>query len=281
MENYEKRGYLLENFRLFHLRTQGGTPVDVHYHEFCKLLLLISGQGSYYIDGQHYLLAPGDIVLVGSHCVHKPELSPEEPYERIIIYISPEYLGSRAEELLSLFSGSPVLRPREPVRRQLFTLAAELERSLSQEGFGKGLLCDACLARLLVALGRCRENREDQDPSLTLPENRRVQEILRYLDDHLAENIDIDRLAETFFLSKYYMMHTFRKATGTTIGAYLTRRRLMLARKFMESGMSATDACYRCGFHSYSSFTRAYRKYCGTTPTGRPDRGLIREEDYE
>lgn len=45
--NYEKRGYLLEDFRLFHLRDSQGTAVDYHYHEFYKLLLLISGSGRY------------------------------------------------------------------------------------------------------------------------------------------------------------------------------------------------------------------------------------------
>ena len=43
MSNYKKRGYLLENFRLFHLRSAQGAQVDYHYHEFCKILLLISG----------------------------------------------------------------------------------------------------------------------------------------------------------------------------------------------------------------------------------------------
>ena len=46
MAEYEKRGYLLEPFRLFHLRSRGGEKVDFHYHEFCKILLLVSGQGS-------------------------------------------------------------------------------------------------------------------------------------------------------------------------------------------------------------------------------------------
>ena len=42
-ENYEKRGYLLEDFRLFHLKDDRGTKVDYHYHEFCKIVLLLSG----------------------------------------------------------------------------------------------------------------------------------------------------------------------------------------------------------------------------------------------
>ena len=53
------------------------------------------------------------------------------------------------------------------------------------------------------------------------------------------------------------------------------------AEEWINSGMSATEACYRSGFRSYSSFTRAYGKYYGTTPTGRTDKKLIRGEDYE
>ena len=92
MTEYQKRGYLLENFRLFHLRTTQGTQVDFHYHEFCKLLLLVSGRGGYVVDGQRYLLQPGDLVLIGSRSAHRPELEEDSPYERIIIYISPDFL---------------------------------------------------------------------------------------------------------------------------------------------------------------------------------------------
>ena len=49
-ENYEKRGYLLEDFRLFHLKDDRGTKVDYHYHEFCKIVLLLSGSGSYTVE---------------------------------------------------------------------------------------------------------------------------------------------------------------------------------------------------------------------------------------
>ena len=52
MAEYAKRGYLLENFRLFHLRSEGNAGVDFHYHEFCKILMLVSGQGSYFVDGK-------------------------------------------------------------------------------------------------------------------------------------------------------------------------------------------------------------------------------------
>ena len=116
-------------------------------------------------------------------------------------------------------------------------------------------------------------------PSMT--ENRRVLEIMEYLNQNLAEEIDIDQLAEQFFISKFYMMRLFQRETGTTIYSYLTQKRLLKARELMDAGMRATESCYACGFHSYSSFTRAYGKYFGTTPTGRADTALVRAEVAE
>ncbi|MBQ3488623.1 MAG: helix-turn-helix domain-containing protein [Clostridia bacterium] len=286
MKEHEKRGYLLENFRLFHLRSEGGTRTEPHYHEFCKLILLLSGRGSYYIDGQHYLLCPGDIVLVGSHAVHQPELSGGALYERIIIYVSPGYLSRLSTpecDLMSVFrpDGGHVLRLPEQRRRKIFALAQELEEDLSAEGFGRELLSASGLTRLLVELGRCREDRHLAAPGTGQPESRRVRELMDHLDRNLTERIDMDTLAQTFYVSKYHMMRSFRRETGTTIYMYLTRKRLMLARQRMDAGMSATEACYSCGFHSYSSFTRAYSKYYGRTPTGRDGKTLVREEDFE
>ena len=286
MAEYAKRGYLLENFRLFHLRSESGEKVDYHYHEFCKLLFLVSGQGSYFVDGKRYLLSAGDVVLIGSRSVHKPELAEGSTYERIIIYVSPEDLQQMSApdcDLLSLFSGSHghVLRMKEQRRKAVFALAAKLEQDLKDEAFGRTILSQAQLLRLLVELGRSIEDSAANLPRPSVPENRRVLEIMEYLDGNLSEEIDMDALAERFFISKYYMMRLFQRETGTTIYSYLTQKRLLKARELMNSGMRATESCYACGFHSYSSFTRAYGKYFGTTPTGRTDAHLVRAEDAE
>ena len=76
---FEKRGYLLEEFRLFHLKDTAGTQVEPHYHEFCKLLLLRSGSGGYVVDGKRYALEAGDVVLIGSRTV----LFTQVPYRNI------------------------------------------------------------------------------------------------------------------------------------------------------------------------------------------------------
>jgi AraC-like DNA-binding protein len=76
-------------------------------------------------------------------------------------------------------------------------------------------------------------------------------------------------------------MRQFRQETGTTVHLYITQKRLVKARELIDSGMRATEACYRCGWRSYSSFTRAYNKHLGTTPTGRMDTAQERDADFE
>ena len=284
MTNYQKKGFLTEDYRLFHLRSDGGTRPEFHYHEFYKILLLLSGSGGYTVDGQRYALQSGDIVLVGSHSIHRPEFEPGAVYERIILYISPDFLrrSSTADcDLTACFSAAHVLRPEEPERKKLFALAAALERELAEDDYGRVLLCNGAVLRLLVHIGRSLRRSDAPQPGPVKPGNERVVAIVRYLDRHLTEDIGIGELAERFYLSKYHMMRLFRRETGSTIHGYLTERRLALARELMAAGLSATDACFRSGFRSYCSFTRAYGKRFGSTPTGRRDAAALAEETYE
>lgn len=285
-EDYQKRGYLLEDFRLFHLRGAQGTKVDYHYHEFCKLLLLCSGSGSYVVEGKRYLLKPGDAVLIGSRSVHRPEFEPDSPYERVIIYISPEFLrrSSTADcDLSECFDRrrGHVLRLEESDRRRLFGLASALERELSGDEYGRVILSSGLLLRLLVEIGRNLRREDAQLPGPIQPKNDRILQILRYIDAHLTEDLSIDGLAQTFYISKYHMMRSFRAETGTSLYSYITDRRLMLARDMISRGMNATESCFRSGFRSYSSFTRAYGKRFGSTPTGRKDTSSLLDEGYE
>ncbi len=273
-ETYEKRGYLLEDFRLFHLRDAAGTRVDYHYHEFCKVLLLMSGSGGYVVEGRRYRLQPGDVVVIGSQVPHRPEFEPGVPYERYILYIDPRFIGEHSGvdcDLTEVFQGSrSVLRPGEGERERLMSVVRGLEQELAASAYGCELVCRGLVLRLLVELLRCVRGGESRLPGPMVPRDSRVLEILRYIDAHLTEELDAETIAEAFYVSKYHMMRRFKEETGQTLHEYIIHRRLHLARDLMQQGESTTDACFHAGFRSYSSFYRAYSKLFGSSPTGRP-----------
>ena len=167
--NYEKRGYLLDDFRLFHLKDKEGTNIDYHYHEFCKLLMLRSGSGGYTVEGHRYSLETGDIVLIGKHCVHRPEFEHGLLYERVIIYISPEFLQQQSTPdcpLEEIFNGANghVLHLNTP--DALWSISDRLEKELAEDKYGRIIVSNGLLLRLLIEIAR---NMQDPNAAFSTP----------------------------------------------------------------------------------------------------------------
>lgn len=266
-----KRGYLYEDFRLFHPTDERGADTELHYHEFEKVLLVIRGNGSYTIEGRRYPLGPGDVVLVRDHAAHSTAFPAGSLYERIIFYVSREFLekaGSVSTDLITVFTapGSPVLRPGRERTEALLQRALLCERELNSTAFGSDLLARQALIRLLIELGRLRAENCGADPQPYPVRDSKILDILRYLDGHLTEDVSVDDLAARFYISKFHMMRRFKEEVGLSVHQYLSGKRLQLAREQIKTGTPAGDACFACGFRSYSAFARAYVKYFGNTP---------------
>ena len=249
-----KKGYLLEDFRLFHLKDAKGTNMEYHYHEFHKLVLLLSGRGNYTVEDQRYALQAGDILLIGSGQVHRPEFAGGVEYERIILYISPGFLQKQSTEecnLEALFDGRQghVLRLEERAYKRMFERAKELEEELMKKSYGSSVMANSMLLQLCVKLGRNRDKGQQLAEHLQVSDER-IRRMLMFLEEHLSEEITIEALAETFFISKFHMMRLFKKETGQSIVEYITEQRLSLARDFICQGIPATESCFRAGFGS-------------------------------
>lgn len=271
--SYEKRGYLHEEFRLFHLTNAMEEVLDWHYHAFHKIIVLHAGRFSYGIEGRSYPLQPDDIVLVPQGCIHRPEVAPGAPYERTVLYISPEFLRAAGTAECSLDQCferaktrfSFVVRPKGS-RGALQTLLAALERAVKEGGYGQEILSRALLMQFLVELTRGMLDHDLQDATPAACDEK-IAAILQYLAEHLTEPLSIDDLASAFYISKYHMMRRFREQTGCTIHAYLVSKRLMLAREKILGGAPVLDACYESGFGDYSTFSRAYHRQFGQKPS--------------
>ena len=271
---YEERGYLTEHFRLFHLKDRPTAEIGWHYHTFHKIIVFLSGHGSYAIEGEKYALRPGDVIFVGCGCVHRPEITDREDYERYILYISPEFLRNAGGEtdLETCFQQareqfSFVARPRGKYG-ELLRLLTDLESIPKEDGFGRDLLAQAVFLRFLITVTRAVAESRLQYVTAKAYDSKIVA-MLQHLSEHLTEPTDLDTLSRQFAMSKYHMMRRFKECTGSTIHSYLSSKRLLLARELLLSGQNAQTACYSCGFQDYSAFSRAYKKLFGTSPRGK------------
>ena len=270
MPEYKKIGYLTTDFKIFHLKDTARREFHYHYHDFHKILILLGGDVTYCIEGHTYELAPDDIVLVGAGEVHKPVIRSDTPYERIIIYVSPDFLEeySSPDTDLSLClkqtftaagdARSHVLRLHAPRGGKPGAAIRALDASLKDHDFASELHQRLLFLEFMIQLNRATLH----DHIEFLGDTASNEKVNR----HLTEDITIDDLSARFYISRYYLMHTFREQTGYTIGSYLLTKRLFLAKELIADGRPITDVCYACGFKNYSTFSRAYKKSFGESP---------------
>jgi len=273
MNEYKKTGYLHDNFRIFHLSDTAQKEFSYHYHDFNKILILLNGNVTYTIEGRSYDLQKNDIIFVNAGEVHKPVINSDTPYERIVIYVSPDYLDSYQREnadLNTCFSQahkeqSHVLRIKSFSNSRLNNCIHRLETSLRDTDFAGELYHEILFLEFMIELNRATLCDAISYISNTAS-NKTILSVIEYLNSHLTEDICINTLAEQFFLSRYYLMHSFKEETGYTIGNYLATKRLLLAKEMITAGKPITEVCYACGYKNYSTFSRAYKKTFGKAP---------------
>lgn len=267
---YEARGYLKEPFRLFCLADGKGEYIEYHYHTFHKIILLLAGKAGYAVEGERYELMPGDFVLVGRGSIHRPVVETGDYYERMILYIAPEYLQSLAmgdcdpEACFRQAQDTFQYVYRDEGGSRVRLLFQALAETVRQGGYGAELLAQAQFTELMVEVNRvCRGGHRVGAAG----GDRKVISLLQYLNLHLTEPLSIDELASRFYISKYHMMHRFRQETGYSIHGYLTEKRLLLAQQYLRRGCTPMEAAVQVGYQDYSTFSRAYKKQFGWAPS--------------
>ena len=267
--NLEKTGYLKEDFRLFHINDQTKKDFSYHYHDFHKIIVFISGKVTYHIEGKAYHLKPRDILLVSQGAIHKPEIDPSVPYERYIFWIRDDL---SCQELNTCFQKANdrsfnIVRADSALQEHLKDLLPEIEQTLQNKHFGDTVLRNALFTQFMIYINRIFLRTSSSPDKKTYSSDTQVEQLLKYINRNLSENLSIDQLANRFFFSKYHMMRKFKNETGYTIHNYITSKRLLMARSLISQGMPVMKAAQASGFHDYTTFVRAYKKQFGKAPS--------------
>ena len=268
-KHYAREGYLHENYRYFHLRDTAGQERDFHFHEFDKIVLLLSGRVTYAVEDQNYALRPWDLLLVKHHTIHKALIDRSEPYERIIVYLDRPFFDRALPEarLMDSFdladrSGRYLLVPDEAQREELQETLNAFERAQRDSRFGADAMRDTLMMQILIQIGRmgaaAPSEAEQLDP--------KIRQTLSHINEHLSEDLSVELLAEKVFLSRYHFMRLFKAQTGSTVHAYIRQKRLLSAARMIREGAPAAKAAVDSGFGDYSAFHRAFRECFGINP---------------
>ena len=99
-------------------------------------------------------------------------------------------------------------------------------------------------------------------------EERTINGLTRYLQEHLAEEVSLSVLAEQFHLNPQYISQLFKNEIGVGFLTYLTNIRMEKAKKLLLStSLSIAEVAEQSGYGDYRVFTKVFKKTEGSTPS--------------
>jgi AraC family transcriptional regulator len=147
--------------------------------------------------------------------------------------------------------------------------AAKLRSAIENGQTRRTLYLSALSSVLAIELSRCEHNNE-RDAAL----NRgglacwQKRAVVGYIEEHLGEQICLVTLAQLVRLSQHHFCRAFKRSFGIPPHQYQVQRRIEQAKLLLaDPAISITDVGFTVGYSQTSSFSVAFRKLTGWTPS--------------
>ncbi len=97
--------------------------------------------------------------------------------------------------------------------------------------------------------------------------NDPVERTKEYIEAHIADELDMDTLAQNVHLNPDYLTRIFRKATGDPVNKYIVNQRMKKAKQLLKyTNQPISEIAFQIGYYNYISFNRIFTKSIGVSP---------------
>lgn len=135
-----------------------------------------------------------------------------------------------------------------------------------EDGKAKDALLDLMVKELIIRLLQTKAKVMLLDNE-TLFDNNRMAFIVKYMREHLTENIQVDKLADKACMSTSNFYRSFKNTLGESPIDYLNVERIKFAKKLIQSTNNKfADIAYKSGFNNTSYFNRQFKRFEKITP---------------
>lgn len=266
-------GYLNEDYKLFYLKDYNGVDIEYHHHNFHKIVIFISGDVQYMVEGKVYNLKPWDVMLIGRNEIHKCNADTNTPYERLIIWLKDD-IELNDKYFLNLTNclksskekNTHLLRLKENPCSIIKNLVSKILKYNNSNDVYDIALRNSFLVQTLVVLNKTYINSGNCNTENDIFYDKTTERVMNYINSNLQSQLSIEELSDKFELSKHYLMRKFKKQTGHSIHNYIIQKRLIFSIELMKNKSCMYQIAEEAGFNEYSTFVRAFKKYYGLSP---------------
>jgi AraC-like DNA-binding protein len=272
-------------FTLYHAwGPNSATPLSPHFHDEYLICAQLSGEEECQVSGKTQRFSAGDVVLINPQQVHTGNQTGNEQLEYVSLYVDRELVERLANEW-GAANSSPEFTivktgPQpELVARLVDLLGLVREPAVAADSELSELSVHVALGQVvMLAFEEFSNLRQPMLRSSNRVGNRKIARSVEYIRslDANAPTPTLEKLAEVAELSKYHFLRQFSQVVGMTPGAYLRTLRLChAARKLRTTDLPILEVARSVGFADHPSFSRAFARHMGMTPSEYQRLGVI------
>lgn len=246
--------------------TTSNDKFQLHEHDDYEILFFLEGDSRFIIEGKNYFLEPGDVVIIRKHEMHRVYHNSNAKYHRVVLMIKPDFfINHNCLAYEKQFADSQ-LKIGNRIKADyvhscgLYDAFMRFKKYSGDYSLRDEPVIESTIMEILYLINRIGNFSKSDE------HNSQIEQMISFINNHYTEDLNLEILEKTFFLSKYYLCKIFRKATGLTIHDYINRKRLSKVRELRATGKSISDSAMLSGFSDYSSFYRTYKKMMGYSP---------------
>lgn len=236
-----------------------------HRHDTFVIGVNLSGVEVFDARGTRHLAGPGQMMVLNPDELHDGRAL-DAHYRYRAFYPSIDVMRAAAADM----TGDPAAAVAEPTFDALAfedpALSARLLRlHRLLETKADALAVDEALTDTFAQLIARHAGNHLRAPQPGR-EDRRIARVVVAIDAEPGAVWRLDDLAALAGLSRYHFIRVFRRATGQSPHAYVTTRRLGLARRLLGHGERPAEVAVACGFADQAHLTRLFRQAFGVAP---------------
>jgi len=241
---------------------QGGAGV-ANFHDNIEVFFVKGGRGIIQCGPDELVCSEGDTVVISSGEIHR--VCSIENFKYVGIIIDDGFCRDNGIEMRN-FRFLPHFCDGETASLICSAADAIAEYRNYEEPLKAARVRSAVLSLIinLVSNHCIAEQRESNSSEIS---KSHVKRALSYLDANFKEHISLDSLAAQVGITKYHLVRLFKIHTGETVTDHLNTKRCNEAKRYLERGMTVTEAAIECGFESVSYFSRVYKRVMGASPS--------------
>lgn len=247
-----------------------------HWHEELEIAYVTEGTVTVSVNEQKYTLKAGEGIFINAGVLHAysggsstEAKMPNILFKPSLIYATTESVFYQKYIKPLIFSTTLshiLLNRKNPWQAEILMRAEKVFMLMDEKNYGYEFEVRAALSELLLLIIK-NSSKSINNKVKSKTEVKRIRKMLNFIQINFADNINLQQIADSAFISRRECLRCFRHIVGMSPIQYVIELRIQKAKQLLlETDLSISDIYIACGFQNQSYFTKIFKSRTGLSP---------------